>query len=156
DVPVRAGDESIHGGVEGIDEQVREPRVVAAEGERISVEEHDAPDLVRMFEPGGSRYSGTERVADEDGADDVKTLLEASHELEPVVHRVRAPALAVAERRQVEREYPMTASRDERTGVMPDPGRLRGPAEEHHGRAVLTPSPVGERGPIDPDERAVV
>ena len=156
DEPIRAGDESIDGGVIRIDEQVGEPRVIAAEGEGISVEEHDARDPARVFERGGSCDAGAERVTNEGPADDVETLFEALHELEPVVHGVRAPALAVAERRQVEREYPMAGSRNERNDVMPDPGWLGGPAEEHHRRAVLAPSAIGQCRPVDPDERAAI
>ena len=72
DDPVGAGDQPVGGGVVGVDEQVGEPGVVAAEGKGVSVEQHDAGDLVRVREPGGCRDAGAERVADEDGALEVE------------------------------------------------------------------------------------
>ena len=95
-------------------------------------------------------------MPDEDGAHDVKAPLEAPHELEPVSHRVRAAALAVAEGRQVEREHPVACSRDERTDVVPDPGRLGGATEEDDRGAPFAPTAIGEGCPGDPDERAAV
>ena len=47
-------------GVIGVDEQIGEPAVVAAEGEGVSVEEHDARDLVWICEPGSGRYTRAE------------------------------------------------------------------------------------------------
>ena len=46
DDPVGAGDESVERGVVGVDEQVGDPAVVAAEGEGVAVEEYDAGDVV--------------------------------------------------------------------------------------------------------------
>jgi hypothetical protein len=130
DDPVGTADDSIKRGVVGIDEQVGEPAVAAAEGERVSIEQHDAGHVVRRSETGGRGDACAERVADDYGTHDVEALLEASKKLEPVRHRVGAAPLAVAEGRQVKGKDAMAVAGEERAYVVPDPGRLGGPAQE--------------------------
>src|SRR5581483_12136731 len=81
DDPVGAGDQPVDGRVVRVDEQVGEPAAVAAEGERVAVEEDDAGDVLRIGEPGGGRDTCSERVADEDRLPDVEAPLEAVQEL---------------------------------------------------------------------------
>lgn len=129
DEPVGAGDDPVGGGVVGVDDQVGQPAVVAAEGERVSVEEDDAGYVVGVRESGCRDHAGSERVADEYGTMEVEALLEAPEQVEPVRHGVRAVALAVPEGWQVECEDAVASLRKERTNFMPDPRRLGRAAE---------------------------
>jgi hypothetical protein len=154
--PVGAGDDPVEGGVVGIDEKVGKPPVVAAEGECVSVEECNPGEFMWVCEGGGCGDAGSERVAHEDGAVDVESLLEALEELEPMGHRVRAVALAVAEGGQVDCVDAVAATGEEWPYVMPDPGGFSGAAKEHEGRTPVAPAAVGEERPVDTDERAWV
>jgi hypothetical protein len=95
--------------------------VIAAEGECVAVEEADPGEVMWMCEGGGCSDAGSQRVAHEDGAVDVESSLEALKELEPMGHRVRAAALAVAEGRQVDCVDAMAATGEEWPYVVPDP-----------------------------------
>ena len=130
--------------------------MVAAEGECVSVEQCNPGDVVWVCEGGGCGDAGSERVAHEDGAVDVESSLEALNELEPMGHRVRASALAVAEGGQVDCVDTVAATGEKRPYVMPDPGGFGGAAEEHERGARVAPAAVGEERPVDADERAGV
>jgi hypothetical protein len=153
DDPAGARDESVEGGVVGVDEQFGEPAMVAAEGEPVSVKEYNAGDIVRMCECGGCGDAGAERVADEYRTQDVQALFEAFEELKPAGHRVRAAALAVTEGRQIERVDAVSGAREERADPVPDPRRLGGAAEQHDWRATAVPGAVGEEGPVNTNKR---
>ena len=152
DDPVRAGHDSVESGVVGVDEQVGEPRVVAAERERVAVEQNNAGDAVRVGKAGCGGDAGAERVADQDGSLETEAVFEALKKLEPAGHRVRAATLAVAERRQIECEDAVAPMREEPPRRLPDPRWLGRAPEQHDRRSRMAPAAVGEERPIDAGE----
>jgi hypothetical protein len=95
--PVGARDDSVDGGEIRVDEQVGHPGVTAAERQPIPIEEDDTGDPAWLGKPGRCSHTGSERVTHEYGALEMEVVFEASEEVEPAGHRVRAAAFAVAE-----------------------------------------------------------
>jgi hypothetical protein len=77
------------------------------------------------------------------------------HEVDPRFERVRPAALAVAERRQVERVDAMVR-RELRGDAVPDPRGLDEPADEDDRRSLRAPVLVRDVRSLDVNERARV
>ena len=144
DDPVGTCDDSVESGVVGVDEQVGEPPVVAAEGECVAVEEDDAGDIVGVGESSGCGYAGAERVADEYGRSSVggARSLRGVGASGPWCRGHGAGCSRRAAGRARRR-----GGRGERGAahVVPDPGRLGGAAEETRSASRRGPS-CGMRG----------
>jgi hypothetical protein len=94
-------------------------------------------------------------VADDERPLDAESLREAVHEVDPRGERVRPAALAVPERRQVER-VDAVVRRELRGDAFPDPRGLDEPADEDDRRSLRAPVLVRDVRSVDANERARV
>lgn len=152
--PVRARGESEERRVPRRKKQVREPAGPAAR-ERIAVDQNDPARGGGVGERRADRHRGAERMTDQDRSREVHLAREVEYELAPVRQRVGPSPLRVPERRQVEREHAMR-SPERAADAMPDPARLREPAQQHDRRAAVAPTAVRENGVVDAHEGTAV